>query len=353
VPAAVAQDAAAPSDDGARMERLADGVFAILHDDATDEWPHGNSGVIVGRRSVLVVDSTYLPSRARADIDLIRRAAGKPVSHLLTTHWHFDHNNGAVAYRDAFPDLVVIAERSTARWLELNQHWWARMSTAPGSMRRASLARLEQELARGAGADGARFADDERARRESVIARRHGELRELEGLRVVSPTRRFDARLDLDFEGRRIEVRHWGRANSPGDATVYLPHERVLFAGDILVKSPLPYTAASWPVAWVQVLRRIEAIPVAKLVPGHGPVLGDHSYTRAVRVLLERALAGVEAMAREGRTLAQIQDALALDDVRALVPEWNAPAASDDDWAAVRRMLIERAWAGVRGQGAM
>ena len=32
---------AAASDPGARMLRLADNVFVIEHDDATDEWPHG------------------------------------------------------------------------------------------------------------------------------------------------------------------------------------------------------------------------------------------------------------------------------------------------------------------------
>ena len=41
----------AASDDGARMLRLADNVFVIEHEDATDEWPHGNTGVIVGRRA--------------------------------------------------------------------------------------------------------------------------------------------------------------------------------------------------------------------------------------------------------------------------------------------------------------
>ena len=59
-------------DAGARIERVADGVYAIVHDDATDQWPHGNTGVVVTDEGVLVVDATYLPSRARADIALIR-----------------------------------------------------------------------------------------------------------------------------------------------------------------------------------------------------------------------------------------------------------------------------------------
>ena len=59
----VATGAAPPAagqtkDAGARLERVADGIFAILHDDATDQWPHGNTGVVVTDDGVLVVDAT-------------------------------------------------------------------------------------------------------------------------------------------------------------------------------------------------------------------------------------------------------------------------------------------------------
>lgn len=46
-PLSLAQPTFPLEDAGARMERVADGVYAIIHDDATDEWPHGNTGVIV------------------------------------------------------------------------------------------------------------------------------------------------------------------------------------------------------------------------------------------------------------------------------------------------------------------
>jgi hypothetical protein len=97
------------------------------------------------------------------------------------------------------------------------------------------------------------------------------------------------------------------------------------------------------------VLRGVEAMPIARMVPGHGPVMTDHSYTRAVRLLIETALDRVEAMVREGRNLQQVQDALNLDDVRALVPPWNDAAA--EDWTYTQRTLAERAFMGLRGQG--
>jgi glyoxylase-like metal-dependent hydrolase (beta-lactamase superfamily II) len=340
--AALAQSEIA--DDGARVEQLAENAFAILHGNATDEWPHGNTGVILGRRSVFVVDSCYLPSRARADIALIRRITDKPVTKLVTTHWHFDHNYGAAAYREAFPNVELIAERETARWIELNQTYWRELSTAAASPRRAALAELEAQLA-----TTTEIPDEERARRARVIAQRRNELEELASIEIVTPNRAFDGELDLNFEGTRIEIKDWGPANSPRDATIFLPRERILFTGDILVQDPLPYTGASWPVHWAPVLRGIEAIEIAKMVPGHGPVMTDHSYTRSVRLLIETTLERVEAMVREGRNLQQVQDGLNLDDVLAQVPVWQS--ASEEDWTYTRRTLAERAFLGVRGQG--
>jgi len=89
-------------------------------------------------------------------------------------------------------------------------------------------------------------------------------------------------------------------------------------------------------------------MPVVALVPGHGPVQRDHAYTRQVRELLERVTSRVEAMAREGKTLEQIQASLEASDLRKGV--WADPAL-DEDWKVTMTTLIERAWRGVRGQG--
>jgi glyoxylase-like metal-dependent hydrolase (beta-lactamase superfamily II) len=337
-------------DAGARLERVADSVYVILHDDATDQWPHGNTGVVVTPDGVLVVDATYLPSRARADIALIRSVTDRPVRYLVYTHWHFDHNNGAIAYRDSFPAVTIVSERQTRDYIALNSTWWARMSTAPASARRASLATLQQEFATGRDTAGHGLTAEERRKHAKAIEQRQGELAELASLRVVPPDLVFDGELTLWLGGRRIELRDRGRANSPHDVTIYLPKDSVLFTGDILVQSPLPYVGSSWPVPWIEVLRQLETVPMAAVVPGHGPVMRDWSYARQVRRLLEAATSRTTAMALQGRTLVQIQDSLSLDDLRRATPPWTG-AALDPDWVETVRTLIERAWRGVRGQG--
>jgi glyoxylase-like metal-dependent hydrolase (beta-lactamase superfamily II) len=74
------------------VTQLAEGVYEIRHPDAPDEFPQGNTTVIIGTESVLVVDSCYLPSSAREDIAQIRQWTQKP---------HLGRGNnagGAIAY---------------------------------------------------------------------------------------------------------------------------------------------------------------------------------------------------------------------------------------------------------------
>src|SRR6185369_17286347 len=81
-----------------RITRLAEGVYTIRHPDPTDDFPDGNTTVVIGGDSVLVVDTCYLPSSARSDIALIKSWTDKPVRYIVNTHWHYDHNNGNSAY---------------------------------------------------------------------------------------------------------------------------------------------------------------------------------------------------------------------------------------------------------------
>jgi glyoxylase-like metal-dependent hydrolase (beta-lactamase superfamily II) len=97
--------------------KLADNIYEIRHPDAPDTFPQGNTTVIIGDKSVLVVDSCLLPSSAQADIDQIRKWTNKPVTFLVNTHWHFDHTLGNQTYAQAFPGIQIIAQRTHRRLL--------------------------------------------------------------------------------------------------------------------------------------------------------------------------------------------------------------------------------------------
>ena len=97
------------------ITKLAEGVYAIQHRDGHDGTASGNTTVIIGDRQVFVVDACFLPSAAKEDIAQIRQWTDKPVTFVLNTHFHNDHNFGNRAYMDAFPAVTIIAHVQTKK----------------------------------------------------------------------------------------------------------------------------------------------------------------------------------------------------------------------------------------------
>ena len=333
---------------GARMERINDGVYAIIHDPADEQFPNGNTGVVIGDDGVLVVDAAYLPSHAKADIALIRSVTDRPVRYLVITHLHRDHNGGASAYRDAFPGVSVVSGAQTRDFIAINRAASARSAAANGSPLRTALAALEARLAAGTDSAGHALAPSATADLERRIAQRRTEVEELSTLRVITPDVAVKNELDLFLGSRRIQVKNRGRAHSPDDVTVYLPLDGVLFSGDIVVQAPMPFTGATWPVEWSAVLHDIESERITAIMPGHGPVMRDLSYVRALHALIDGVTSQVSTFLARGMTLDQIQQSVDVTRLRAGSPAW-AGSALDDDWKTTVRALVERAWHELRG----
>ncbi len=271
-----------------KVTKLADGVYAIEHRGGP---PSGNTTVIIGERQVFVVDSCFLPSAAREDIAQIRQWTDKPVSYLLNTHFHNDHNNGNKTYLDAFPSLAIIAQEETKKDMDLIQ---------PGNIERTpkQLAATIAAFKQGKRQDGTPLTEDEKKQVQSVLPGM--EKREAEFRTVVyqSPTLTFIDKLDIDIGNREVQVKHLGRGNTPGDAVVYLPKEKILIAGDLLVY-PIPYTYDGYPAEWVQTLQNMAQLDAETIVPGHGPVLHGKAYLYLVADLLKSAVAQTRARIRQ------------------------------------------------------
>jgi cyclase len=328
------RSAAQVKDATARMEKLGDGVYAILHDHATldwpsetMQWPHSNVGVIVGDDGVLVVDSDYLPSRARADIALIRTVTDKPVKYLVNTHWHGDHTHGNGVYRAMFPNLTIVGARANRAFIAVNQARYPKQLARPTSAQHQTLAVLEPILASGRDTSGRMLTAEERKRLGRIVDQLHNELVEMPKVEVAPPTMLFDDDLDLYLGRRHIVLHNWGRANSPADVTAYVPDAQVLFTGDIMVY-PVPFTGASYPTLWIDVLKHIEQVPVSSMVPGHGAVQHDHSYTRQLRKLMETATWRMDSMFQSGLPRDSAQKVLNLEDLRELFVRGNDAEAA-------------------------
>lgn len=320
-------DAASSATRSRSVEEVAPGIHLIRHPDAPDEFPQSNTTVVIGERSVLVVDSCYLPSAAREDVAEIRRLTDKPVRYLVNTHWHYDHQMGNAVYRDAFPGVSIVAHVETrAQIVGYDPGWFARF---PDRARQ-----FQKLLDDGRDGDGRALSDNDRQTYRDAIAGLQPVGREFAALasRVadLTPDTTFDDALVLDLGGRAAEVRFLGRGNTAGDAVVWLPKERVLAAGDLVVH-PVPYLGGGFPSEFVRTLERLVALEPILIVPGHGEPLRGTAYPRMVAEFLAAVNASVsDAVHRLGnssRNLADVQKAVegSLD-----VASWRQRFAGDD-----------------------
>ena len=281
------------------VSKLAENIYVILHKDAPDHFPQGNTTVIIGDTGVLVVDSCYLPSSAREDIAQIRQWTNKPVRYLLNTHWHNDHNQGNSAYADAFPRVTIIAQTETANLMALRVPPY--LSDYPHRMER-----FQQQLDSGKDLSGKPLTEEQKQDLKNAVAggkaASEAVSAEFRGLKPKAPDVTFDHELDLELGNRKVQLKFLGRGNTVGDAIAYLPKEKIVIAGD-LVDSPVTYLGGGFPIEEIATLKKLAELEFETLVPGHGGVLEGKAFVQQEIKLIESVVAAINQ--EIGRTSAQ------------------------------------------------
>jgi len=280
------------------VTKIADGVYVIIHKDAVlESWAQGNTTVIIGDREVFVVDACFLTASAKEDIAEIRRITTKPVRYLLNTHFHIDHNAGDSAYTDAFPGVAFIAQNETRKLMDARNPLFAAGYPAPdGRVMKVLIPELRKELESGKDEDGNPLPQVEKERIPIRLQQLQNLIVDYQTFKYQSPTLTFDRALTIDIGNREVQIKHLGRGNTPGDALVYLPREKILITGDLLTY-PIPYMRMGFPHEWVEVLRAMSRMDVNFIVPGHGMILRDKAHLNDVIALLDSVIQQVHEQA--------------------------------------------------------
>ena len=210
--------------------RLAEGVYLVPGDTGRGSEGRPNAGFIVTREGVVVVDALASPRQGEALLRAIRAVTTQPVKWLVLTHHHPDHHFGAIVFRRAgakviaHPDTRVLANEAGPDALVAD---WVRV---------VGLAAMH----------GFEFAD--------------------------VPDRPVTTADTLRLGGRTIVITHPGAGHSAGDLLVWLPKERVLFAGDVLIEDGVTMVVDGSAPALVRSLTSHDSLHQRIAVPGHGAV---------------------------------------------------------------------------------
>jgi cyclase len=277
-----------------QWSKLADGVYVIRHKDPFPGWVHGNTAVVIGERQVLVVDSCQTLSAAREDIEQIRKWTDKPVAHLLNTHWHQDHNGGNKSYLDAFPVVSILAHPETREMMDRTS---PNMPAAMLKQAQELQATLKKRLESGKGTDDKLLTEQQTTTAKEHLAEAESLIEQARTFVYQPPTFLVDRQLTIDLGNRIVQVMNVGRGNTGGDLIAYLPQEKILVAGDLVVH-PVPYTFDGYPSDWIKTLAALSQLSTNTIVPGHGEILHDNSYLNLLAEMMKSAVAQVDAKVR-------------------------------------------------------
>ncbi|HJQ38790.1 MAG TPA: MBL fold metallo-hydrolase [Thermoanaerobaculia bacterium] len=299
------------------VRKLADGVYALV-------WlpqPHSepNSLIIINDSDVVVVDSGMLPSSARVVASEIQKLTPNPVRYVVNTHWHGDHIYGNFVYRELWPGVECIAHPNTR--IDAAAQGFAKIPQYVKDNAQ-TLEVYRKILKDGKRPDGSIVDAAARKRGERTLWMLEHYDKEIPTVKTMLPNVLVGDALVLHRGARTIEVRYLGLGNTRGDLVVWLPNEKIVATGDLVVW-PTPYGFGSYYKDWDATLEKLAQLGATTLVLGHGEIQRDFTYVRTLQALLRDMVSRVAAEVASGASLEDVQKNVTLAD-------WKQKLAGDD-----------------------
>ena len=197
-----------------------------------------NAAIIVNENDVIVVDSDISPAAATALARELASITSKPIKYVINTHFHFDHAHGNQVYP---PDVQIIGHEFTRDMIVAGE----------------SIGRTYEHF-------------------QDWISSQPGGNEGQQGLVPTPPNVTMTDRMTLFRGGREIQLLFFGKGHTGGDIVVYLPQEKILFTGDLLLEE-IPFMGDGYPADWVDTLEKLSHLDFKVVVPGHGRPFSDRA----------------------------------------------------------------------------
>ena len=240
---------------------LAPGVFTLI---APGDRIWCNVTWVIFRDHILVLDAGRL-SEAQTYLPIIQATADKPIRYVLNTHHHGDHAYG-------------------------NEFWTNHGATVMGNVKIV-----------------AEFSRDEPGRLNHFPVIQPAALWKTEAAatHVQPPSLLLSSPAVFDDGSQRVELLHLGAAHTAADTLAWLPKQRILVTGDVVVNGPYNVMWDAHVLSWIDVLAKAEALGATLIVPGHGApgpgsIVGGQ---RAYFVALREAVNAIVARGGDAREL--------------------------------------------------
>jgi cyclase len=223
-------------------------------------WAKGgagsNDGIIVGTTGVILVDTKTTVDSEKQVIEEIAKITPKPVTTAIITHSDGDHVNGLAAFPAG---LTIIAQENCKKEME----------ASAGSRNPAPQDRL--------------------------------------------PTKTYDKKDKFTIDDVQIEVYHWAPGHTSGDTIVYLPKEKIVFGGDLLVTNR-PDTGIHMEkngsaAGWIENAKGMIGLDSDTYLTGHGDMMTKADVHKKLDFIQDK-YNKIKTMAAQGKSLDEIKQSL-------------------------------------------
>lgn len=236
------------------VQEIAENVFIKL------DYEGANVGCILTDEGAIVIDTPMIPAEARDWAQTVSKITDK-VLFIFNTDHHRAHIMG-----NQFFDAPVMSHE--AAWKEI-----------------------------------ANYKDTFIERTKNLFKKRPEVQKQFDDVRIIKPELSFTGRLIMYKGGRELHFIHLG-GHTPATSGLYLPDEKILFTGDLIVVDEHPALGQCDSEDWLKKLRWLRRQKYSLIVPGHGPLCNVEAsepvseYIRAMR-------SKVRSQYKSGRTKAE------------------------------------------------
>ena len=239
-----------------KMEQVSNSCFAVLNE--KNRVCDANSGLINLGGGMVIDTQSDLP-HARQMIEMFGKVWPAMPRRVVNTHEDSDHVFG----NQLFEGAEIIGHRSLPERMKKvaePEEIQGLMEAANGAVKGFLLKLVHPGLV--------------------AAGRQLDEDYDFSGIELVPPTTLFDDRLEIILDDVEVHIIHVGPCHEVGDALVWMPKERVLFAGDVLFRLCTPMGWVGTYEKWFETLDMIvDELKPEVIVPGHGPLCGVEGAT--------------------------------------------------------------------------
>lgn len=230
-----------------------------------------NAGFVITGEGVVIFDALGTPSLAKNLVKLIKTVTDQPITQIFLSHYHADHIYGLQVFKAE--GAKIYAPDGALDYLESD----------------IALERLEE--------------------RQFSLSPWVNEQTQL-----VYPDEIIKTSATFQVGTKTLTISYQGKAHSDGDLVMLVEPDLVLFSGDIIFRSRIPFIGNGDTGHWLETLEKLETTGLKALVPGHGPA----TFEPSERISLTREyLAFIREAMREG-----VSDLMPFDEIY-----------SDTDWS--------------------